>query len=153
MKTRGGHIGEAIGRARIGRPEGPEQSARPRLEEGDKVRREESQREHRGEGSTATHRAGDETTGAVAEDRREGVVSKVRPQGGGGQLSYGRGHRVAHTGTIAWCVRCGAHAEKRVGTALSGECNPIAEAEKSGRAYRRSLLLKGLHPITRNRLE
>ena len=85
--------------------------------------------------------------GEEADDETAG------PQlGGGGHISYGKGHRVAQTGTVAWCVRCGAHAESRIGAAMARECTPIVENEKSGRAYRRSLLLRGLHPITRQRL-
>ena len=99
---------------------------------------------------TKEHLAGEGAEMASHEERSEEVGS--RPHGGGGQLSYGKGHRVARTGTVAWCVRCGAHAEARIGVAMSRECTPILESEKSGRAYRRSLLLRGLHPITKKRL-
>ena len=91
--------------------------------------------------------------GAVATGHEEGgVEGESLPHGGGGQMAYGKGHRVARTGTVSWCVRCGAHAESRVGAAMAGECSPIQEGEKSGRAYRRSLLLRGQHPIARHKL-
>ncbi len=71
---------------------------------------------------------------------------------GGGKLSYGKGHRVTRSGTVMWCIRCGAHAEARIGVAMAKECTPIRENEKSGRAYRRSLRMRGLHPITKKHL-
>ena len=46
----------------------------------------------------------------------------------------------------------GGHAEKRIGAVLAGECKPIQVGGKSGRAYRRSLLLRRRHPITREKL-
>ena len=89
---------------------------------------------------------------AAAGHEEEDEGKEIPLHGSGGHLSYGKGRRVARTGTVAWCVRCGAHAEARIGVAMSRECTPILESEKSGRAYRRSLLLRGLHPITKKRL-
>ena len=91
--------------------------------------------------------------GAVATGHEEGgAEGESLPYGGGGQMAYGKGHRVARTGTVSWCIRCGAHAESRVGAVMARECPPIQEGEKSGRACRRSLLLRGLHPIARHKL-
>ena len=83
---------------------------------------------------------------------KEGAGSKEAPHGGGGQLFYGKRNRVARTNAVSWCLRCGAHAESRIGTAMAKDCTPIMEGEKSRRAYRCSLLLRGLHPISKNKL-
>ena len=64
-------------------------------------------------------------------------------------MVVGLGHKMVRTGSVMWCHKCGAHAEARVGSALTKECKPILEGEKSGRASRRSLMLRGMHPITR----
>ena len=65
------------------------------------------------------------------------------------RIATGHGHRIVMTGSVAWCVRCGGHAESRVGTSLAGSCEPVRHAERSGRASRLSLLLRGRHPVTR----
>jgi hypothetical protein len=80
---------------------------------------------------------------AGAAEGGAGVVMR------GGLIDVGRGHHIARTGTVTWCRRCGGHAETRIGTVLAGKCTPILQGEKSGRAYRRSLLLRRRHPISK----
>ena len=64
-------------------------------------------------------------------------------------MVVGLGHKMVRIGSVMWCHKCGAHAETRVGSALTRGCRPILEGEKSGRASRRSLMLRGMHPITK----
>ena len=71
----------------------------------------------------------------------------------GGLIEVGRGHHITRTGSVIWCKRCGGHAEARRGVVLAGACAPIRKGEKSGRAYRRSLLMRRRHPITKVALE
>ena len=104
-------------------------------------------------GSQGGHLTDAETTGAKQEERNEAAPSHESAQVDGTHMAYGKGHRVVRTGSIAWCVRCGAHAEARVGVAMSRECTLVLEGEKSGRAYRRSLLLRGMHPISKKKLQ
>ena len=85
--------------------------------------------------------------------REEGTEESGLAIGARPRAVAGSGHRLVRTGAILWCHRCGAHAEARVGSALAGVCRPVAEGEKSGRASRRRLLLKGRHPINRQPLD
>ena len=71
----------------------------------------------------------------------------------GGLRGVGRGHHIARTGGVVWCRRCGGHAEARIGVVLAGACTPILKGGKSGRAYRRSLLLRRRHPISKKALD
>jgi hypothetical protein len=71
----------------------------------------------------------------------------------GSRVIAGLGHRLIKTGSVLWCRRCGGHAEVRVGTALGGNCQPIQEGEKGGRASRLRLLLQGRHPISKRPLK
>ena len=70
-----------------------------------------------------------------------------------GLIQVGKGHHITRTGGVVWCRRCGGHAEARIGSALLGACRPIQKGEKSGRAYRRNLLIRRRHPITRALLD
>ena len=83
------------------------------------------------------------------EGRMGGEVAALR----GGLIEVGRGHHIARTGSVIWCRRCGGHAEARIGAVLASTCKPIQRGEKSGRAYRRNLLVRRRHPITRAALE
>ena len=87
------------------------------------------------------------------EDGGEDLAAQTAGrQAGGPRVAVGLGHKLVRTGAVLWCHKCGAHAEARVGSALSGGCRPVLEAEKSGRASRRRLLLQGRHPVTRQPL-
>ena len=110
---------------------------------------------------TPTEVVAEESKGEPTE--RGGQTQVVRGRSwteGGGEgnasrawiIEQGRGHHIVRTGAVTWCRRCGGHAEKRIGAVLAGECKPIQVGEKSGRAYRRSLLLRRRHPITREKL-
>ena len=104
-------------------------------------------------GSQGGHLTDAEITGAKQKEGNEAASSHEVAQVDGTHMAYGKGHRVVRTGSIAWCVRCGAHAEARVGVAMARECTPVLESEQSGRAYRRSLLLRGMHPVSKKKLQ
>ena len=111
-------------------------------------------------------------SGKAASDERAGQVGGEQRSGGGGAVGHeeapgarsaraaggprvvvGLGHKMIRTGTVLWCHKCGAHAEERVGSALSRGCRPVQEGEKSGRASRRRLLLQGRHPVTKKQMD
>ena len=153
---------------------GPMRKRRLQWGEGERARDGEGRAQEAGSGSEAGRlRSGGAfertPTGAVAEEskgeptERGGQTQVVRGRSwteGGREgnasrawiIEQGRGHHIVRTGAVTWCRRCGGHAEKRIGAALAGECKPIQVGGKSGRAYRRSLLLRRRHPITREKL-
>ena len=95
----------------------------------------------------------EENSAAIADELPMPVTAGAGAHGGGRQLAYGKGHKVARAGSVTWCLRCGAHAEERVGVVVAKVCTPVLTREKSRHAYRRILLQRGLHPITKAKLE
>jgi hypothetical protein len=55
------------------------------------------------------------------------------------------GHRLAITGSLIWCLKCGRHAAKRLGKALTARCTERADGVYASRLER---LRQSKHPIT-----
>ncbi len=75
---------------------------------------------------------------------RADPLARPQPRGDGGT-----GHSIIVSGRLAWCQKCGLHAERRLGSGLSKRC---PERPAPGADVRLARLREGRHPITGERL-